>query len=386
MSPTLEATLIQLIQVAMALIGAFVLLRVLRGTAVIKRKGLQLGGSAAVFVVILVLLNRYLPEIQRGILIENAAAQPVAITRPNEEPRIVKVSISPATQLVTSRDVDALDRNQFIVNSDLGIAVKRESDAAWEVKTFPSIDTVSHFDLPAFSTSYDMYQSIFFSEDIKPVIFGVRKIAGTEITINETSTVQSLPFSFNIFEDEKLLRKVMLAQVNMAVKMGAVPAQDSQDLEELVTKMENTAGKAIKAKFSEIINSSFPIKKDVHDGVFVTILTVESLNTGLIAKLQPESSLLDRALVRMALSGTFSGGFENLYVDQTAGIASFNSSVSLRKVVIAGNETDVRINHAGFIVAGQKRVMFVDLIYLSSDGIGVFEELQSVLNSLRFTG
>jgi len=100
---------------------------------------------------------------------------------------------------------------------------------------------------------------------------------------------------------------------------------------------------------------------------------------------KPATSLLDKALVRIDFSGaTFNA--ENLYVDQATRIASFQTNTDLRNIAIGNRKTDVYINHVDFVVAGQTRVVFVDLVYLASDGISVFQELQSFLDSLHFTG
>src|SRR5215469_6203116 len=177
MSATYEATFVQVIQILIALISAYVLLRVLKGSALIRRKGVQLGGSAAIFVIILFVLNRYLPDIQQRILSEQAAAQPVLISKPNEAASTVKVSISPATQLVTKRDLESLDKNQFEVNTDLNIAVLRQSSIDWETNVFDSVNTISSRDVPVFAISHQIFEPFFGSA--KPTIFGVRRRSGT---------------------------------------------------------------------------------------------------------------------------------------------------------------------------------------------------------------
>ncbi len=382
MSPTIEATIVQAIQVLISLVTAYVLLRLLRGTALINRKGLQLGGSVAVFVVVLVLLNRYLPEIQKGISSEAAAAQEVQVTKSREEAVTVSVSISPAAQLVTRRDLDSLDRNQFVVDETLEIAITREPGAMWETKTFPSIDTVSVFDIPAMGIGTNAMRPIMFSEKDKPIVFGSRTADSTRITIDKASILQSIPASFNFFEDKTFMATSMKSQVEIMVNMGALPADKAQEYTNALIEQ----GPNLASKLDKFINSSFPIIKDVHDGVYVTVFTKEYLRSGFISKVMPESSLLDLALTKVAYSGSLSGVLGNLYVDQSMGIASFNSSLFLRKVLIRGSSTDVRVNHVGFLVAGRVRVIAVDLIYLSTDDIAVFQKLQDILNSLRFTG
>jgi hypothetical protein len=120
--------------------------------------------------------------------------------------------------------------------------------------------------------------------------------------------------------------------------------------------------------------------------VFVTILDGSSLASGLISKLQPESSLLDRAMLWNNLFQNSTGQIGNLYVNQDLKIASYNSGIDLRDVMIDGDRGNVRINNVGFIVAGSQRAIIVNLIYLSTDGIEVFQQLEEEFNSLRFAG
>jgi hypothetical protein len=105
-----------------------------------------------------------------------------------------------------------------------------------------------------------------------------------------------------------------------------------------------------------------------------------------MSKLQPQSSLLDRAILWNNLFQSSTGQIGNLYVNQDLRIASYNSGIDLKGVLIEGRRGDVRINNVGFIVAGSQRAIIVNLIYLSTDGIEVFQQLEDEFNSLRFSG
>lgn len=135
-----------------------------------------------------------------------------------------------------------------------------------------------------------------------------------------------------------------------------------------------------------MIDSSLPITKMVHNGVYITILPRDMLDQGLVVKLTPDATLLDRVLQYTTGLSSSAGIFDSLYVNREAQIASFSTSVTLKSVKLNGAIGDVRVNNVGFLVAGNDRAILVNLIYLSSDGIGVFQDLQKILDSLRFAG
>jgi len=107
-----------------------------------------------------------------------------------------------------------------------------------------------------------------------------------------------------------------------------------------------------------------------------------------MGKILPESSNLDRAMMFFIFSGALPGlgFFDNFYVNQDNGIMSFNSSISLKKVVIDGVDQDAQVNSIGFLIAGQTRAILLQLNYLSIDGIHLFKELEKYMDSFRFTG
>jgi len=388
MSPTLQATLIEALQVLISLLCAYLLLTVLKGTAVIKRKGVQLGGSAAVFVTVLVLLNRYLPAIQHGLIVEAAAAQPVVVGQ-HEQQQIIKISVSPAAQIVTKRELDALDRNQFIIDEQLGVAIAKPPGAGWESGRFSSIETVALTDVPTIGFGSGMMQGMFGATDaVSKFIFGVRRNASTLVEIAPTSSIQSVPASFNMFDDDAAVRKMMVSQVTMMKKLQAIPIPDDANIDDLVDEIVKTGGPLMKKKFSDAISSSFPIKKTVKSGVYVSIIPNDIFSGSIMSKFTEKSSVLDKALLYESLIGNFAttGGLRNLYVDQLSGLVSFNSSIDLADVIINSKSTDIKLNHVDFIISAQTRAVAVDLLYVSNDGIDIFEQLKTLLDSLRVSG
>jgi hypothetical protein len=221
MSPTLMATLGEAAQVGIALGCAYVLMTVLKSSALIKQKSVQIGGAAAIFVVVFFLLNRYLPSIQYGFLQEAVAAQPVTVSKPQEagNKTTVAVALSPAVQLVTSRDLTALDKNVFALDETLLVAVRIPSGGSWRVGPVDSYEAVGLQDVPMMGMGREM-GSILLGDPGKRDIFAVQRIKGTEVVVGADSQMNSLSFSINPFGDRQFLKKVLKAQGNFSQTMG----------------------------------------------------------------------------------------------------------------------------------------------------------------------
>jgi hypothetical protein len=387
MSPTVVATLVELAQVAIALGCSYVLISVLKSAAVIKQKGIQLGGAAAIFVVVLVLLNRYLPSIQAGLVQEaTAAPQPVVVGNKSGDNQAlsVDVALSPATQLVTARELSALDRNKFVVDDGLQVAVQKPIGGTWQTGPTDSFATISLLDVPQMSASANLIGSMMFDSSLKEKIFGVWRAAGTEITIEADSEVNALPFAFNMFDDPAFVKMAVRSQPQFMRNFGLSAAGDDNKIDDAkLDKIATVLGPQIAKATGDSIKAKFPIKKMIFDGVFVTFVDADMLGgKGMIVKLQPASTLLDRAM----MWGLRGYTVKNLYVNQDLKVASYNTGVDLSGVLINGHKGDIRINNVGFIVTGPQRAILVNLIYLSTDGIEIFQQLQNEFNSLRFTG
>jgi hypothetical protein len=385
MSPTLMATGVQVAQIAASLICAYILMTVLKSTAIVKQKGVQLGGAVATFVVVMVLLNKYLPGIQAGLVQEAAASQQVSVanTSGNTTHTLsIPVALSPAVQLVTSRDLQSLDQNQFVVDQTLKVAVQRPVGVQWKVGPVASYDTLSMLDVPMLGMSGGLMSALVGVEGDTGT-FAVERTTGSDVTIYADSQINGLSFSFNFFKDPHLLKVIMVEQAKSMKAMGlpsGLGAEQDMDamLDEIGPMLQKQSDVAIKARF--------PFHKIIHDGVYVTFIDQAAFNGSIFSQVQPYSSFLDKLLMWTNLHQGLSGTVANLYVNQDLRVASYNQGVELKNVTIGGHRTDVRLNNVGFIVAGRDRGVVVNLIYLSTDGIEVFQQLQNEFDSLRFTG
>jgi hypothetical protein len=108
MGATLQAVSIQAGFFVLSILGAWVVLRLLKGTAQIQQKGVQLGGAAAMFVTMFILLNRYVPDMREGIIQEAAAAPQTLVTKNAGASSHVDVAIHPYEQRITKREFGAL--------------------------------------------------------------------------------------------------------------------------------------------------------------------------------------------------------------------------------------------------------------------------------------
>jgi hypothetical protein len=383
MSITLEATAIIVLFFVLSLIGAYVVLQVLKGTAIIKRKDLQLGGSAAMFVVMFVLLNHYFPEIHGLSASAAQAAQPVVTKDKEGQSLVYEVSVSPASQFVDQRELDALDRNRFVIDENLGIAIRKPTGDQWEVGEFEGFEIISITDIPAIELSVSTAAGLF--PQISPTVFGVRDKKGHEISLTKSSKIASLPVTYNIYGDPDFVVASMKAQMELMSKLGLAPPSDVPD--ELIRQL----APALAATVKTYIEETYRKEKTVRNGVFAAFFTLDQLKASIFAKFSPESSYLDLALNTVFISGPMSGamalgGIQNLYVNQGDKLASFRFMIGLKDVEIDGNIQDARLNLAGFIVAGHTRVVVVQIVFLDIDGVATFEAIKGFLDSLRFVG
>ena len=95
-------------------------------------------------------------------------------------------------------------------------------------------------------------------------------------------------------------------------------------------------------------------------------------------------SSLDRAVTALAMKGFAIGGGKNLKIDQQRRIASFDGSTRLRGALVDGSKTDVTLNDIGFIVVGDHRIVFVQLVSLDIDGLSTSLLLKRIMDSLLF--
>jgi len=382
MTPTIEAILVLLTFFFIALFGSYIIFKVLKGTALIKRKGVHLGGSAAMFVVIFTLLNKYFPDIRYDLAQEVQAAQTINTLTKEGKVEVDRVTLSPATQLILHRDLQSLDRNIYYVDEKNEFAVHIPDKNHWEINTYDKLQTVGLVDIPALGMGQRALQKMFYDEN-RPTISGVRQKKAHEIVLTEKSTIQYVPMNYNIFENDKYVKATLKSQQGMMKQMG---------INILRNEISKEMIKIIKSELSEklelSIKNQLPLKKNIYNGVYIIPVYKKYLNENtLLRELEGSSTLLDRTLQFLIFSGYLDRGpMQNLYVNNNKNIASFESSVYLGDVEIDGKQMDAILNNIGFIVTGNERAIFVRLIYLSVDNISMFKSLENFLYSLRFTG
>lgn len=338
---------------------------------------MQLGGAAAMFVVMFVLLNKYLPDIRLG-LVGDAVAQPVTTNLARGASQIVEVAISPATQLLTKDELGRLDRNEYDIHEDLGIAVPRSKGNEWLAGEQQHLSTINLADVPAIGASLSIFRAFF--EINRPVILGFQEWSGKKFSLSEKSTISGLPLSLNYFDKPEYVRAIIKAQAGAVQEMGGDPPEEVPD--EVVAEI----GKVMADTFRQQIASKLPVNKQVHNGLYVIPLTKAVLERNVFAStIGQANTLLDNALMYLTVSGLFvTGSLGNMFMDQRKGIASFNSNVALKNITIDGQRADAIVNNIGFIVAAKERAYFVLLTYVSTSDLQTFKELETYLNKLRF--
>ncbi|HEV7877880.1 hypothetical protein [Bradyrhizobium sp.] len=127
---TLEAVAIQMAFFVVSILGAWIVLRLLKGTAAVKNRGSQFRGAAAMFIAMFFMLNAYVPGMRDGILAETRASQTISAQKGVLGER-VNVSISAGDQRVSSAELDRLDRNNYAVDGELGVALIQPPDDTW---------------------------------------------------------------------------------------------------------------------------------------------------------------------------------------------------------------------------------------------------------------
>jgi hypothetical protein len=134
------------------------------------------------------------------------------------------------------------------------------------------------------------------------------------------------------------------------------------------------------------VQKSLPLEKHVQNGVYVTTFDIADSPSPALTEIYKSMSPLDRAIQSLALKGIQVGGGRNLKVDQAQGIASYEGTQRLRRVSVDGVETDTTLNNLGFLVAAEKRIIWVQLIYLDiGDGLSTSLFLKKALDTLYFS-
>jgi len=389
---TLEAVAIQVAFFALSIVGAWIVLKILKGTASINNKGAQFGGAAAMFVAMFLLLNRYVPEMRDAIAkhaMEARASQTmVASPRVGDgAPERLELSLSPTKQRVTSRDLKQLDRNKYFVDEKLGVAVTQPPNDGWTVGVVDSVGTVSLTDIPMFGFGMGMFKTILGEGIVAHPIIAFKERKNHTLTLNATSEVKGVRMNYNPFSDKSFVRKSIEANLSaMAVMDENMAAALKDRKEELLDRAEKATGTQFVDGFNKYLEISVPLEKHIQNGVYVTTFDLADSSAGVMSELNKSMSVLDRAIQSLALKGIEVGGGRNLKVDQELGVASYEGTLKLRRVTIDGEETDTIFNHLGFLVAVDNRIVFVQLIYLDlGEGIPTSRFLETVFKSLLFS-
>jgi len=376
-SPSVQAALLQAFLFTLSLLGSYIVFTVLKSTAAIKQKGIQLGGAAAMFVIMFVLLNKYFPETRVGFISE-AAAQPISTKSASGVAQIAEVSISPAAQLLSKDELARLDRNEYEIIEDIGVAIPRPKSDLWATVRQTQVNSLGLSDVPALGISLDLFKAFFISSG--PTILAIQSKEEHQYTLTEHSFISGVPVTLNFFENQEYVRAAVKAQAGMMQQLGAKPVKE---LPESVIK---EVGGRLASAFDLQIKNKIPIHKKVCNSIYVLSLSKQFLDQNIFTSaVGLTSTLLDKSLLYLSLSGQLANGsLGNMFVDQRRGVASFNGTVVVKDILIDEKPSDAIVNNIGFIVTSKDRVFIVLLVFSSASDIQVFKELEGYLNRFRF--
>jgi hypothetical protein len=351
---TLEAVTIQLAFFISSIFGAWIILRVLKGTAVVKNRDTQFRGAAAMFVAMFFLLNAYVPGIRDGILAETGGSQTISAQKGTSA---INVAISPGDQRVSRAELNRLDKNKYVVDRELGVALLQPP---YDMSTgrVQSFETITLGDLPAMQIVVAAYKP-FVTAGLKPYpIFAIREQKFHTVVLNADSEIRGTRMDMNPFSDKDLLSRLFEAQRNESIALAATTPEQA-----------DTFSANLSDGFDKRLKTRFPITKKIQNGVYVaTFELTKPREDNWFETLRKGSTSLDRAYQALTLDYVQTGALRNLKMDQARGIASFEASHHLRKVIVDGAETDATLNVLGFMVAVEERVVFVQLQYLYTGG------------------
>lgn len=384
MTPTLIAVAVQTIYFAVALLGSYIVFRFLKGTAQITRKGVQLGGSAAMFVVMFVLLNQYASKSREDLvsdftLIETAqASQTLTRISSTGKKEIVKVSLSPATQLISSRDLAVIDRNEYYVDEDLRVAIKKPPDARWRIERRDAVEILGLSDIPSLGLAMDIMSSS--NSKTRPAILTFTHTDTHTIKLSKDSIVESIPMDYNMYSDPTVM-KSSLAH-SLEVLKGRPVSQEELDSSSPMTAM---ISEQLVNGYQKMIDARLPAEKEISSALHVIFFTHEYLNRATVNRLFPRRNILDAAMNYLWSSSEFaSGSMSNVYVNHARNLISFNGSVEVKNIELDGKrESDILVNNVAFLMKVGGNVAFVQLVYVSGEPVDVFLVLKDTLDSMQ---
>jgi len=385
MDITTKALLIQTFNVFVALVCSYILFTFLKSKADIKHKGVQLSGAGAMFVVVLLILNNQLSDIQR--LVKDGVALPVKIEseRGKGFKKIGDVSISPYHQLTTERDLSRLDKNKYYINEKLSISIPQPANDKWIIEERKTVPVINQNDFPFMKFSEKVAGQMM-TPDAQPLILSIRLREGIDVEIDKESQIDGVSVGLNPYKDKKFVSGLVQVFMNSARLMADHKINEEKEM--AMEMMLTSSTGAAQYKLQEYISDELPYKKTLYSGVYIMpIEDEENLTPSAFSSIFPEESLLARALQFISLqpsAGKIS--FDNVRIDENAGVASFDGSSELENVLIDGKRTSLVINNVGFIVVGDNRAIFVQLIFLSKDKIYTFNLLNESIKNILFAG
>jgi hypothetical protein len=221
MDATLEAVAIQAGFFVLSILGAWIVLKILKGTASITNKGAQFGGAAAMFVAMFLLLNRYVPEMRDSIFNEARAAQTLTVSTASggNTPERLDVSLSPAQQRISLRELSQLDKNKYAVDRDLGIALLQPPNDGWIAGIVESVDSVSLVDVPMVGFGVGLFKSMLGEGLVAHPIFALKERKSHTLILGANSEVRGARMNFNPFADKSFVRKSIEANLAAGAAM-----------------------------------------------------------------------------------------------------------------------------------------------------------------------
>jgi len=209
----------------------------------------------------------------------------------------------------------------------------------------------------------------------QPEIFSIVHYPVHNIILNCDSKIEKIPMDFNVYDIPGMI-EALEDQIHEVLK-------DEPEIKDKFKKAHSRIEKLVE-QFQKSINSKLPIKKKINNALHIIFLNKEFLNNSLVNKMFPERNILDAALNCLFTSEYASfGTVSNSYVNHNRNLISFNGSVKLTDIIMDGKKRDLLINNVTFITSVGEKVAFVQLVYLSSDPVKIFQVLKETLDSLH---
>lgn len=358
----------------LSLLGAYVVFILLKGRATFKHEGLNLGGSAAGFVIFFWLLQRvFFTALDK---IPATGYPPLEVMALGQEGQklMTEIAFDPKKLIVSQERFNALDREDYTILSDsFKIAMAGPKAFNWSVGKLPEYNTLSATDLPFFQFMNEMTGGMLDYKANDAQYFGARVGIPTQLTVKATSQIDGVALGDNPFKN-KAFYKVFVNSMQGAAKldpgMGSPTSADIDTIQALFI-----------SSLDKVTNQTLPLKRAVYSGVYVSVYHNNSFKENAMETYMRGNDLITKAV---NASAPFSRELPRLlYLNGNEQLAAYNKSVKVKGALIDGVEKDLVINYVGFAVGGDDAVYTVTLQYLSTDSAEVLRELQRYFESVR---